>query len=240
MLPASPDPITLALAISFLLAAYLTDRCWTPPTSNPSGLNAFLPTDRAGISSGAIQNKRFATLTLWMLHVTLTIFYPSPHTILCPNPDNLASFLFTWSPYTIFVLALVIIAAPIRLLAISHLGRNFTFILAKPQELVKTGLYAYVQHPGYPTNWLISASSVALLLRLYGVVGCVLPSRVVKWGMGNGGVGVWPALLIGAGMKGLHLLWLRVNDEEAMLKKEFGREWEEYHQRTARFIPGVF
>jgi len=131
-------------------------------------------------------------------------------------------------------------AAPIRLLAFRHLGQNFTFRLAKPTGLVKTGLYAYVQHPSYPTNWLIFVSNVALLLRLDGVLGCVLPSRAVRWGMGSGGVGVWPALLVGLGVLGLYGVWVRVNDEEAMLKREFGREWEEYHRRTARFIPGVF
>ena len=105
---------------------------------------------------------------------------------------------------------------------------------------MKTGLYTYVQHPSYSANWLISTSNVALLMRLDGVLGCVLPSRAVKWGMGHGGVGVWPAILLGAAMKGLHVTWIRVKDEEAMLKREFGREWEEYHRRTARFIPGVF
>ena len=57
--------------------------------------------------------------------------------------------------------------------------------------------------------------------------------------MGNGGVGVWSALLVGSGVSGLYTIWVRVKDEEAMLKGEFGREWEEYHRRTARFIPGV-
>ena len=38
----------------------------------------------------------------------------------------------------------------------------------------------------------------------------------------------------------LYVVWERVKDEEAMLKREIGTEWEEYHRRTARFIPGVF
>ena len=106
---------------------------------------------------------------------------------------------------------------------------------------MKTGLYAYVQHPSYLPHWLIGASYVALLLRLRldGVLGCVLPSTAVRWGMGNGRFGVWPALLIGAAVFGLYAVWVRVKDEEAMLK-ELGREWEEYHRSTARFIPGVF
>jgi protein-S-isoprenylcysteine O-methyltransferase Ste14 len=33
---------------------------------------------------------------------------------------------------------------------------------------------------------------------------------------------------------------LRIRDEEEMLKEAFGKEWEEYHSKTARFIPGLF
>lgn len=138
------------------------------------------------------------------------------------------------------MLIAVTIAAPIRLLAFRQLGENFTFRLARPTALVKTGLYAYVQHPSYPTNWLILASNLALLLRLDGVFGCVLPNRAVRWGMESGGFRVWPALLVWLAVSGLYVVWVRVKDEEAMLKKEFGREWEEYHRRTMRFIPGVF
>ncbi len=58
--------------------------------------------------------------------------------------------------------------------------------------------------------------------------------------MKNGGFGVWPALLVGAAVFGLYTGWVRVKDEEAMLKRELGKEWVEYYRTTARFIPGVF
>jgi protein-S-isoprenylcysteine O-methyltransferase Ste14 len=32
----------------------------------------------------------------------------------------------------------------------------------------------------------------------------------------------------------------RVREEEEMLKKTFGKEWEEWHGRTARLIPGIY
>lgn len=240
MSPTSPDPASLALAFSFLLAAYLTYRCWSPPNPNPPGPTASLPKDDVAISSGAIQVRRFSTLSLWILHGLLTAFHRSPPALLCPNPENLSSSLFTWTPYTTVVLMVIVMAAPIRLLAFRQLGRNFTFRLARPNALVKTGLYAYVQHPSYPTNWLIFVSNVALLLRLDGVLGCVLPSQVVRWGMGSGRFGLWPALLVALGVLGLYGVWVRVKDEEAMLKREFGKEWEGYHRKTMRFIPGVF
>ena len=134
----------------------------------------------------------------------------------------------------------IVIAAPIRLLAFKQLGKSFTFVLAKPKALVKTGLYAYVQHPSYPTNWLILTSNTALLLSPHGVLGCILPSWVVNWGAGSGLVSFWSVLFVVTGFLGLFAIWVRVKDEEAMLKKKFGKEWEEYHRRTKRFIPGLF
>lgn len=234
------DPASLALAVSFLLAAYLTYRSLTPPNSNPSSPIDSLPTDVVAPSLVIIQARRFIPVFLWIPHVLITLFYPGPTALLCPKPENLSRSLFIWSPYTTVAVATMIIAAPIRLLAFRQLGQNFTFRLAKPQELVTTGLYAYVQHPSYTTNWLIMVLNMALLLRLDGAVGCVLPSLVVSWGMGSRGIGIWPALLVLIGYLGLQGLWMRVKDEEAMLKSEFGREWEEYHRRTKRFIPGVF
>lgn len=31
----------------------------------------------------------------------------------------------------------------------------------------------------------------------------------------------------------------RTRNEEAMLRRTFGTEWDEYHRRTKRFLPGV-
>ena len=35
-------------------------------------------------------------------------------------------------------------------------------------------------------------------------------------------------------------LRMRILDEEAMLKEEFGDEWLRWHEKTARLVPGVF
>ena len=235
MLPISIGPATLALAVSFLLVAYLTNRCWTPPNPSPLGPAASLPRDDLGVSPRAIKTRRLVDLVFWVLHTLFTVYYPFPPVMLCPCPENLSSSLFTWSPYTAFVLASILMAAPIRLLAFKQLGENFTFRLAKPKRLVKTGLYAYVQHPSYPTDWVVLTSNIAMLLRPDGVLGCVLPSRWVSVG-----VKMWPVLLLLSGALGLGAIWVRVQNEEAMLKDHFESEWEEYSQRTKRFVPGLF
>ena len=240
MTPTSPDLATLALALSFLLATYLTYLSLTPPNPNPLGPITGLPEDFVAPSPGIIQVRRLIPIALWIPHVLLTLYYPSHASVLCPHSENLSSSLFTWTSYTTVVIVVIFIAAPIRLLAFRQLGQNFTFRLAKPQELIQTGLYSYVQHPSYAAHWPILVSNIALLLRLDGVLGCVLPGWAVRWGMGSKGIGIWPALLVWLGLLGLYAIRIRVKDEETMLKKEFGREWEEYHQRTRRYIPGIF
>jgi len=244
MASTSITPPTLALGASFLISGYLTYRCWLPPNPHPSASTDRatnpLPKDKIAMSSKAVQIRRLTGLCLWIAHAAVTLFYPAPPTLLCPNSNNLSSSLFTWTPYSAAVVAAIMLAAPIRLLAFKHLGENFTFRLAKPKRLVTTGLYAYVQHPSYPTNWILMAANIAMLLRLDGVLGCVLPTWVVRFGMGSTGIGPWSVLLVVFSILGAFGVWIRVKDEEAMLKKEFGKDWEEYHWRTGRFIPGVF
>jgi protein-S-isoprenylcysteine O-methyltransferase Ste14 len=36
------------------------------------------------------------------------------------------------------------------------------------------------------------------------------------------------------------MAWKRVKEEEMMLKRTFGKEWEDWHKRTSRFVPGLF
>ena len=68
-----------------------------------------------------------------------------------------------------------------------------------------------------------------------GAAACVLPALIVRQGWWlNGVLGVWLIWMM------TKLIYIRVGDEEAMLKDAFGEEWEEYHRKTKRFIPGVF
>jgi protein-S-isoprenylcysteine O-methyltransferase Ste14 len=47
-------------------------------------------------------------------------------------------------------------------------------------------------------------------------------------------------MVIGAlWMVGVMLVRVRVRDEERMLREKFGREWERWNARTARYIPGI-
>lgn len=70
-----------------------------------------------------------------------------------------------------------------------------------------------------------------MLGRLDAVMACWLPTFLVRAKY------LWMVVgVVRIGSFG----YLRVRDEEKMLRETFGEEWEVYHARTARFIPGLF
>jgi len=108
-------------------------------------------------------------------------------------------------------------AFAIGLLWKSHadLGRNFAPVLriGTAHTLVTGGIYAYVRHPMYLAHIIWAVAQVMLL---------------GNWVAGPAFLATsWP----------LYLLRLRM--EERMMLEEFGDEYEEYQQRTARLVPKV-
>ncbi|KAK1833441.1 isoprenylcysteine carboxyl methyltransferase [Podospora conica] len=149
------------------------------------------------------------------------------------NPD-----LISWSAATAVPMAVILCAGvPLRLGPYAALGRNFTFALTRPDRLTTTGIYKYVQHPGYVGVVLTVVGNAALLFRPEGVLCCWVPPRwmemVVRWK-------VVQTVMAAGGVVGAWLLWKRTVEEEKMLRREFGKEWKEWNAKTARFIPGVF
>lgn len=221
-----------SLAAAILAAIYGNYIALSPP--NPSDHSAPSTGDSV---RGLFLTKKHTTkvaLAPWGLlalqSAGLALRYPD-----IPASPGLNTDLITWSKATTIPLALIFCAGiPLRLIPYSSLGKNFTFALKEPDHLKTTGLYRYVQHPSYTGIVILIFSNVALLGRLDGAMSCWIPSGIYNtfcsWMM---------ALATPVSSLILYVVWKRVCEEENMLKGAFGKEWEAWHAKTARFIPFV-
>lgn len=96
------------------------------------------------------------------------------------------------------------------------MGRNWSIVARTraDHELVTTGPFAYVRHPIY--------SAMALILLALAI------------GLGN----EW-RLIVALPLYALGT-WLRIAEEEKLLRAMFGPAYDAYAARVARFIPGAF
>lgn len=112
-------------------------------------------------------------------------------------------------------IALYLIGGALRLWPVFVLGHRFSGLVAIQQDhtLVTNGIYSVIRHPSY----------LGLLLNS---LGWVLAFR--------SGVGV----LLVASL--IPLLVVRIRAEEALLRAQFGDEYEAYRRRTSRLLPGLY
>ncbi|KFY14811.1 hypothetical protein V492_02396 [Pseudogymnoascus sp. VKM F-4246] len=233
----SLDLSRLSLVSACLVSAYLIKLSWTPP--NPVTKGTIIPSVKYSRKTlvrfwRIFMFFRYTDIASCIFHSILILFFPSPPKRICPNSDNLAQSLFTWSPYSALCLSTVIVFCSIRLLAFKELGKDFTFQVTAPKRLNTSGLYSVVQHPSYTGVVLSNAANSMFLYRIDGISACFLPGWIVRqaW-WANWTLFFVTAVISAYGTR------IRVRNEEEMLKKTFGREWEEWHAKTKRFIPGT-
>jgi protein-S-isoprenylcysteine O-methyltransferase Ste14 len=156
---------------------------------------------------------------------------PGPPPAFCPGYANVSPDLLAWNIHTALCIILILVAGRVRLLAYKQLGLDFTFTVHKPKKLITTGLYRYVQHPSYAGLITLMIANRVLFERLDGVAACWLPTWIVnlRW--------IWMMAMI---LKTLGWALMRIRDEEEMMKETFGKEWDDYHAKTKRLIPGLF
>ncbi|KAG9235755.1 isoprenylcysteine carboxyl methyltransferase [Amylocarpus encephaloides] len=214
----------ISLALSIFVSAMLSYKCYIPPNTVPT--KSDYPEGRIIWFS--------LILMLYTLQMAIILF-PSHRSNFCAHPEGLNEELFRWSSWrTLTYLGLVWICAPLRIGAFSGLGENFTFVVTQPKKLVTTGVYSWIQHPSYTGVIGLRVADTILLQRADGVGACVLPESVARIPWLSDTVG---ALLM---VPILMVAFVRVREEEKVLKDTFGREWETWHARTRRFVPGLF
>jgi protein-S-isoprenylcysteine O-methyltransferase Ste14 len=107
------------------------------------------------------------------------------------------------------------VGSTLRLWPVFVLGRRFSGLVAiqKDHKLVTSGIYGVIRNPSY-LGLLITVLGWGVAFR--SIVGLLLTTTLVP-------------PLIG-----------RIRAEEAMLRSQFGAEFDAYCARTSRLIPGVY
>jgi protein-S-isoprenylcysteine O-methyltransferase Ste14 len=95
------------------------------------------------------------------------------------------------------------------------LGKQFSseVVIQEGHQLVTNGPYRYLRHPRY-LGIIIFYIGISLVFRS------------------------WPGMILLAALISV-LLW-RIHDEEALLHREFGADWEAYSGKTWRLIPFLY
>ncbi|CAG8959933.1 hypothetical protein HYFRA_00012650 [Hymenoscyphus fraxineus] len=227
---------SLSLSICILATTYITTSCFTA---------SFRPEIFAESERDRYANKVIASYSLGAVafflgnyHALVAFTYPETSSFICPNAANLHPDFFTWNTQTISYVTLVFASGYVLVQCFTQLGSHANSILhlAAPKKLVTGGIYSWVQHPSYAANFAILCANIALIYRKDGAVACWLPNSFV----GRNKVDLALSLVNGFVLAAaLGALGMRVRSEEAILKNTFGSDWEAYHKRTKRFIPGV-
>lgn len=122
-----------------------------------------------------------------------------------------------WAPFSIVSTVLVILlgssAVALFLSAAVTMGKNWSLVARTraDHELIRTGPFAMVRHPIY----------LAILLYLIGIAAAL---------------GHWPQLLIAIPLY-LGGTFVRIRDEEALLRAEFGEDHARYVREVPALIP---
>jgi protein-S-isoprenylcysteine O-methyltransferase Ste14 len=126
--------------------------------------------------------------------------------------------------------------ALIRLACYHWMGNNFTFDVAirKHHKLITKGPYGVVRHPAYTGGLVVLMRS----LMFHTSPGSFLKeSELMNMGLGRISIGLLTIMV----MIPLLLLRDRMQREDAALRSEFGKDWDEWVRRVPHWLlPGIY
>lgn len=154
----------------------------------------------------------------------------APQSILCTRDA------IRITPAFAVAISIMTLATIVRLACYRELGRHFTFELSikEDHELITSGPYACVRHPGY----------IACICYLGSVLVCQLGRGSWWYGsaFGNSLIGVCVASLwVALNVESATFFVSRAELEDQVLQNEFGLKWEEWRKRTpCKLIPYIW
>ena len=124
--------------------------------------------------------------------------------------------IYHWNTFFVIGSLLVLTGLIIRVTSILKLKQQFTYKVTKIEnhELIETGLYKTIRHPGYLGQLIIFLGIAVCLSNWVSILLMVIP---VLSGYLN-----------------------RINVEERFMVEQLGQKYLDYRQRTKRLIPSVY
>ena len=219
------DITTLLYAVAVLHAGYLIQLSFRQPSSKviSTKTESWLMWIAASPIGMVLARTVALAIALHQATVALSLSNTLPNSgevlqTVCPTSQYLDPQLFRWSKSALNSLALLYLGSYIRLQAYAQLGTNFTYRIAKPDQLVTTGLYAYVRHPSYTGLLMVLLAMYSLFLRQRGLVSCWAP--LVNEKMVTDEMHAFLVPVIGFSCAIYMFMVRRVRDEETLMNTE--------------------
>jgi len=124
--------------------------------------------------------------------------------------------IYHWNSLIIIGAILAAVGLIIRISSILKLKQQFTYTVTKVEnhQLIETGLYKYIRHPGYLGQIIIFLGIATALSNWISILLMIIP---VSAGFMN-----------------------RMRIEEKFLTQQMGQKYTEYQKRTKKLIPYIF
>ncbi len=121
-----------------------------------------------------------------------------------------------WDTFFIIGAILVLLGLIIRINSILALKQHFTYTVTEIErhEIIETGLYKYIRHPGYLGQLIIFLGISTSLANWLSVLLMIIP------------------VLVG--------YTYRITIEERFMKQQMGQKYIDYQKRTKRLIPFIY
>jgi len=244
------DPSTILSALAILMSAYTFYLAFTPPRPEASGAVKVENRVKKLIPVEIIRTVAFISKNMVFAHCALELYalFTSASDIksICPS-SALSRIYLTSSSHSgslstpaILSLSLVIAGGTIRELCHRELGKFFTWetSIYSDHRLIRSGPYNYVRHPSYTGMVAVTMGYLGFLVSSGGVgYECIVRPALASLSSTSG-----PSQSTALNTFGILYLafqtiyftdlnvWLlrRSFVEDGLLKKKFGKEWEEW------------
>jgi protein-S-isoprenylcysteine O-methyltransferase Ste14 len=150
--------------------------------------------------------------SIWLLFISISIGYWLSFIIGSTRTGR----IYYWNTFFAIGALLEITGLIIRITSILTLKQHFTYTVTKVEnhELIETGLYKYIRHPGYLGQLIIFLGIATSLSNWLSVLFMIIP---VLLGFLN-----------------------RINVEEKFMIEQIGQKYVDYQKRTKRLIPLLY